>query len=127
MPASGHQDHTALPSASGALVNRTLGVHRSPLRVGDVAQRPSVWNGMAATHKGDLGWVSREISENQKSTDAELVPSGRRRREIDGAKSHFVAQRIDCNLFEIVHLFDGKSNYIFSGRIACSGKYENQG
>jgi hypothetical protein len=36
---------------------------------------------MAATRKGDLGRASREISENQNSTDAELVPSGGLRRD----------------------------------------------
>jgi len=65
MPAPRHQDHTPSPSASGALVHRTTSVHRSPLRVGDVAQRPPVWNGMAATPKADLGRASRKISENQ--------------------------------------------------------------
>src|SRR6202035_4659678 len=34
-PASGCQDHTISPSASGALVSRTLGGHRSPPRVCD--------------------------------------------------------------------------------------------
>jgi hypothetical protein len=46
MPASGHQDHTTSPSASRALVFGTVSVHRIPLRVRDVAQRPSVWGGM---------------------------------------------------------------------------------
>ena len=45
-PASGRQDHTTSPSASGALVVGTVSVHRIPLRVRDVAQRPSVWSGM---------------------------------------------------------------------------------
>src|SRR5580692_2202123 len=39
-PASGCQNHTTSPSASGALVRCTLGVHRIPPRVVDVAQRP---------------------------------------------------------------------------------------
>ncbi len=51
MPASGHQDHATSPSASGALVHSAVRVHRIPLRVGDVAQRPPVWNGMAADIK----------------------------------------------------------------------------
>src|ERR1700686_4177103 len=41
-PASGCQDHTTSPSASGALVSRTLRVHRSPPRVCDDRERPSV-------------------------------------------------------------------------------------
>jgi hypothetical protein len=44
-PASGRQDHTTLPSASGAPVKRAARVHRIPLRVRDVAQRPSEWGG----------------------------------------------------------------------------------
>jgi hypothetical protein len=39
-PASGCQDHTILPYASGALVSRTLRVHRSPPRVCDDRERP---------------------------------------------------------------------------------------
>ena len=41
-PASGCQDHTFSPSASGALVRSAIRVHRSPPRAGDVAQRPSL-------------------------------------------------------------------------------------
>ena len=40
MPAPGHQDHTPLPSASRTVRYRRFRVHRIPLRVGDVAQRP---------------------------------------------------------------------------------------
>ena len=40
-PASGCQDHTTSPSAVRALVSRAPCVHRIPLRVRDVAQRPS--------------------------------------------------------------------------------------
>src|SRR5665213_3425096 len=39
-PASGCQNHTTSPSASGALVRSTVCVHRIPPRVDDVAQRP---------------------------------------------------------------------------------------
>src|SRR6202035_1333282 len=39
-PASRCQDHTASPSASNAFVKSTIGVHRIPPRVVDVAQRP---------------------------------------------------------------------------------------
>jgi hypothetical protein len=42
MPASRHQDHTTSPSALGALVLSTARVHRTPLHVDDVGQRPSV-------------------------------------------------------------------------------------
>jgi hypothetical protein len=42
MPASRHQDHTTSPSASSALVSSTARVHRIPLHVDDVGQRPSV-------------------------------------------------------------------------------------
>ena len=47
MPASGHQDHTALPSASGGFVLAAIRVHRIPPYVRDVAQRPSKWDGTA--------------------------------------------------------------------------------
>src|SRR6202790_2921628 len=40
-PASRRQDHTILPSASAPIVHRRIRVHRIPLRVRDVAQRPS--------------------------------------------------------------------------------------
>src|SRR5450432_99525 len=46
-PASGRQDHTSSPSASAPFVRERLRVHRIPPRVGDVAQRPSVWDGMS--------------------------------------------------------------------------------
>jgi hypothetical protein len=42
MPASRHQDHTTSPSAVSALVLSTACVHRIPLHVDDVGQRPSV-------------------------------------------------------------------------------------
>src|SRR6202011_3278386 len=41
-PASGRQDHTTSPSASVLFVHQRLRVHRIPLRVDDVGQRPSV-------------------------------------------------------------------------------------
>ena len=41
-PASRRQDHTTSPSASAPFVKRAARVHRIPLRVDDVAQRPSV-------------------------------------------------------------------------------------
>ena len=45
MPASGHQDHTTSPSASGALVARAAHVHRIPhLTFVTIAKRPS-WSG----------------------------------------------------------------------------------
>jgi hypothetical protein len=40
MPASRHQDHTSSPSASGALVSRTIRVHRIPPRVRDDREAP---------------------------------------------------------------------------------------
>jgi hypothetical protein len=45
-PASGCQDHTILPYASGALVSRTLRVHRSPPRERDDRVSPLLWDGM---------------------------------------------------------------------------------
>ena len=46
IPASGRQDHTTSPSASGTFVVGTLRVHPIPTRVRDVAQRPSEWDRM---------------------------------------------------------------------------------
>jgi hypothetical protein len=60
MPASGHQDHTTSPSASGALVRHTIRVHRIPPRVDDVGQRPSVGKD-ARTSAPDLPDVLSEI------------------------------------------------------------------
>src|SRR5712691_4630008 len=40
-PASGRQDHTSSPSASGPFVRERLRDHRIPHRAGDVAQLPS--------------------------------------------------------------------------------------
>ena len=40
MPASGHQDHTTSPSASGALVSGTIRVHRIPPHVRDDRETP---------------------------------------------------------------------------------------
>jgi len=57
-PASRRQDHTTSPSASRAIVFGAIRVHRIPLRVRDVAQRPSEWDGM----RRDIAviWVSEK-------------------------------------------------------------------
>jgi hypothetical protein len=47
MPASGHQDHTPSPSASGAFVKGAVSVHRSPSRVRDDRETPLFRDGMA--------------------------------------------------------------------------------
>jgi len=47
MPAPGHQDHTPSPFAPGALVSRTLGVHRIPPHVRDDRERLSERSGTA--------------------------------------------------------------------------------
>jgi hypothetical protein len=82
MPASGHQDHTPSPSASSALVRRTLSVHRIPLRVRDVAQRPSVWNGMAADielicHFGKPEYFFEKGWTGGRAANEVICPSGR--------------------------------------------------
>jgi len=59
-PASGRQDHTTSPSASGAVVTSAIGVHRIPPRVDDVAQRPSWRDGTA----DDIALIC--VSEKQK-------------------------------------------------------------
>jgi hypothetical protein len=46
-PASGRQDHTTSPSASGALVRSAISVHRIPCPTSvTIAKRPSVWAGI---------------------------------------------------------------------------------
>jgi len=45
MPASGHQDHTTSPSASGALVFGAIRVHRIPPHVRDDRETPLIWAG----------------------------------------------------------------------------------
>src|SRR3984893_18265997 len=63
-PASGCQDHTILPSASAPTVHRRIRVHRTPLRVRDVAQRPSVWDGMAGNM--EVIWVRQQANNSEK-------------------------------------------------------------
>src|ERR1700686_4230648 len=63
-PASRRQDHTILPYASAPIVYRRLRVHRTPLRVRDVAQRPSEWGGMAGDIK--VIWVRRQVNNSEK-------------------------------------------------------------
>ena len=46
-PAKGRQNHTASPSASGALVSRTTRVHRIPPRERDDRVSPLCWGGTA--------------------------------------------------------------------------------
>jgi hypothetical protein len=46
-PASGCQDHTTSPSASGALVFGTVSVHRIPPHVRDDRETPLLWSGTA--------------------------------------------------------------------------------
>src|ERR1700676_4043277 len=58
-PASRRQDHTTLPSASAPIVHRRIRVHRIPLRVRDVAQRPSVGRD-GGGYRSDLGQAASE-------------------------------------------------------------------
>jgi hypothetical protein len=46
-PASGRQDHTTSPSASGALVRSAIRVHRIPPRVRDDRETPLYRDGTA--------------------------------------------------------------------------------
>ena len=63
MPASGHQDHTASPSASGALVSSPIRVHRIPSRVRDDREPPLGVGRDGGGYKTDLGAAARTISE----------------------------------------------------------------
>ena len=47
MPASGHQDHTVLPSAKVRIRQSAIRVHRIPPHVRDDRERPSERSGMA--------------------------------------------------------------------------------
>src|SRR6202035_3697112 len=58
-PASGCQDHTHFPSASGAVVYDTIRVHRIPPHVSDVGQRPSSGTGRGE-YSGDLHFRKTE-------------------------------------------------------------------
>ena len=61
MPAPGHQDHTPSPSAPGALVSRTLGVHRILPHVRDDRERPSEDERDGGGSTPDLGLLKIRI------------------------------------------------------------------
>src|ERR1700676_2572063 len=78
MPASGHQDHTTSPSASRAIRQRRISVHRIPPRVRDDREPPLQRNGTAGVVK--VIWVRRELKYfcEQGWTGQPLIcPSGR--------------------------------------------------
>jgi hypothetical protein len=55
MPASGHQDHTTLPSASAPFVKGAIRVHRIPHSTSvTIAKRPYCRGGTGRIGKGDL-------------------------------------------------------------------------
>jgi hypothetical protein len=60
MPASGHQDHTTSPSASGALVFGNIRVHRIPPHARDDRETPSEGQD-GGGYRSDLGWRRRGI------------------------------------------------------------------
>src|SRR3954451_17948155 len=64
-PASGRQNDTTWPYASGRARLARCRVHRIPPHVDDVGQRPSGGTGHDG-HGSDLGPSSSEISENRK-------------------------------------------------------------
>jgi hypothetical protein len=57
-PASRRQDHTTSPSASRAVRQKRLSVHRIPLHVRDDRETPLVWDGIRGIK--ELIWVSSE-------------------------------------------------------------------
>src|SRR5271169_3343122 len=85
-PASGRQDHTALPSALAPLVLRHCRVHRIPPRVDDVAQRPSVGQD-GGSRRSDLPDAESEIF-LRKGLDSEFAeqPVG----QISGAETEHI-------------------------------------
>ena len=54
MPASGHQDHTTSPSASSAIRQERVHVHRIPPRVRDDREPPLQWDGTGRICRDDL-------------------------------------------------------------------------
>ena len=79
MPASGHQDHTTSPSASRAVRQRHIGVHRIPSRVRDDRETPLGVGRDGGGYRADLGLRKIRIF-LQKGLDRHLVicPSGSR-------------------------------------------------
>jgi hypothetical protein len=77
-PASRRQDHTLLPSASGAVRQKRLCVHRIPPRVRDDREPPLSVGRDGVEYRSDLGLASRTISENRKLLHSYPVqsPSG---------------------------------------------------
>jgi hypothetical protein len=82
MPASGHQDHTASPSASARFVKSRFRVHRIRSRVDDVGQRPSVGKD-AQTSAPDLPdgeskiFLQTGLDAQNRQTEV-ICPSGKR-------------------------------------------------
>src|ERR1017187_4481476 len=74
-PASGCQDHTTLPSASCALVSRTLRVHRSPPHVCDDHEAPL----MAKRDGEDIAVIC--VSDKQKYFCKRGLTEGSKNRE----------------------------------------------
>ena len=64
-PASRRQDHTILPSASGALVSSAVRGHRIPSRVRDDREPPLRMERDGREYKSDLRAGASTISENQ--------------------------------------------------------------
>jgi hypothetical protein len=60
-PASGRQDHTALPSASRAVRRRHISVHRIPPHVRDDRETPLMMRRDGVGYEGDLGRTGMEI------------------------------------------------------------------
>jgi hypothetical protein len=61
MPASGHQDHTSLPSASTPFVYRRIRVHRIPPHVRDDRETPLETRRDGESYSSDLGFGKTEI------------------------------------------------------------------
>ncbi len=81
-PASGRQDHTTSPSASGALVFGTIRIHRIPPRGRDDRVSP-LWDGTAADIEviwggGEADSFSRGGRTGRKSTGEVICPAGGR-------------------------------------------------
>jgi hypothetical protein len=127
MPASGHQDHTTSPSASGALVNSAVRVHRIPPHVRDDRETPlrrdgtaRIWKVICATAEGEI-FLQRGLDRISL-----ICPSGcafretRRRPELPRFKLVRAGRRQRAGASDVISVFDRGS-----GRPACTASGAN--
>ena len=88
MPASGHQDHTTSPSASGAIRQRRISVHHIPSRVRDDREPPL---GVGRDGRGNEGDLRKQGSKIffREGLDSQItdLPVGLSHRHIGGREA----------------------------------------